>query len=199
MENGNIHSSPEMHRVCYLSGISLKYLKKVKFTLEDAVKTLDTAVRESEVAEIHEAQWRYAEIAAKAVKGSCDISLEILGQKTGIAGNIISISYDGAGSLVSAINNDLGPYDVCKTMIGKNIDIIKEGSKLAEKKSMETVFGKIKLLWVAYIAVSDTVKAANRGSGGGSGIASATQTLRTQLRAAQLRLRDVNVALQGCE
>jgi hypothetical protein len=188
---------PEVQKVCALSGLQTKLYGQRLVELEDIEKVLDLSINEANAAISEEKKWVWLLIAAKSVKLSCDVTLDVLTYFTGPAGKGISMIYERAALITSGLNGGLDEKQVGQHIAETHIDALASGLEYMGKAKSGAVIGSAKTLVKSSLAIREIVN--DYQSLQNSGIVSARGTLINQLRRVKAQIAQLREELANCE
>lgn len=195
-------NSPDLRRVCGLSGVQGKISSQKLVTLKELEKGLMHAIQEADAALNEEVFWTRALVAAKFVKATADLTIDLIDKlappPAQFATKSISMVYDRASLVVDALNGSLEGGHVGKQIVDTHLDVAEEVVKSVGKETAAKTLGYGRTLVKACAGVQDVYQAYKSLHSAGSGTYGARQTLLAQLHKVQRQIVEVERSFAAC-
>lgn len=184
--------SNAMAKVSRLSGIEQSIRQKKLLEYQKLEKFLEQMLREAQTDLSNHNVARVGEMVSRGVLFICDVTVFILGEKTGPAGTVVSKAYDGGKLLVDAAYSNVDAKTGW-TMLAKNKALVTQKSLEYAGKggAAKTVGRSAEIIDQGMQLYSWWQSSGKDGFDGAAGISAAISTLNRQLSRIRMLIKEL--------
>ena len=162
-------------------------------TYEELERFLETSVREAEAAARAHDFYRGLELAARGAKVFCDLFIDAVASRAGVAGIAVSEIYGVSQLVVDASYGNLGVTKAVEYSTKTKLKAVKH--HLGGKHKATVAIDSVEKIY----DLSNEILGAMEGAGGGEGIRRAATTAQKQLAALREKIASLRAQIRSCE